>query len=265
MYTDKQLLEEIASKRKTLSQRPVLEAMLTGRFDTRNYRESLQHSARIAESAMEQLKDLSPKEQQKYVEENLGKTLADLTRAWNYGVDHYRFPFDENCVLEVASRVEPEIFNDSKADYRRLTLGVRPGRDASVTPPYPAKIPHEMKKFFENMNSLQEQWAKESSESILDISSWVHLHMVRIHPFEDGNGRTARLMSNLMLVKNNYPPLFIAEGERKTYNKLLDRAVVGFKNRESGLVYEREQISEEEKILYDYFAGKINSAFDEMF
>ena len=52
----------------------------------------------------------------------------------------------------------------------------------------------------------------------------VHAHFERIHPFLDGNGRTGRLLLNLVLVRLGYPPAIIYKRERGTYLKALQRA-----------------------------------------
>lgn len=41
-----------------------------------------------------------------------------------------------------------------------------------------------------------------------------HLKLVDIHPFSDGNGRTSRLLMNLILIKAGYPPVIIMKQER---------------------------------------------------
>ncbi|MBK7407294.1 MAG: Fic family protein [Saprospirales bacterium] len=49
-----------------------------------------------------------------------------------------------------------------------------------------------------------------------------HLRYLTIHPFLDGNGRTARLLTNLVLVSLGYPPFWVAEGgEKDVYNRYL--------------------------------------------
>lgn len=51
-----------------------------------------------------------------------------------------------------------------------------------------------------------------------------HLHLVSIHPFIDGNGRTARLLMNLLLLKDSKLPLIIRPRDRRQYLKIIEKA-----------------------------------------
>jgi len=49
-----------------------------------------------------------------------------------------------------------------------------------------------------------------------------HRELIRIHPFEDGNGRTARIVTNYNLMINNKAPIIIEKEDRKKYFEMLE-------------------------------------------
>ena len=59
------------------------------------------------------------------------------------------------------------------------------------------------------------------------IAAKVHYRLVSIHPFVDGNGRTARLLMNLILLQAGYPPAIIMKEERLKYLNSLEKAQLG--------------------------------------
>ncbi len=64
-----------------------------------------------------------------------------------------------------------------------------------------------------------------NSEPTLETSfdaHWTRLRLAAIHPFSDGNGRTARLLMNLLLVRAGYPPIAIRPVDRKNYLDTLE-------------------------------------------
>lgn len=59
------------------------------------------------------------------------------------------------------------------------------------------------------------------------LASIFHHRFVWIHPFFDGNGRTVRLVMNLLLMRQGYPPAIILKNDRKKYYAALDKANKG--------------------------------------
>ena len=85
---------------------------------------------------------------------------------------------------------------------------------ASHTPPEHFILKTEMENMLFRYNSLD--------GSVYNKIAFLHGEFVRIHPFIDGNGRTARLLVNLELMKLDYPPILIKIADRQEYYSLLD-------------------------------------------
>jgi Fic family protein len=90
---------------------------------------------------------------------------------------------------------------------------------AKIRPPSYLKIFKLMDEYIENIEKLKLQTIKKAS--------FIHHEFVRIHPFIDGNGRVARLLTNFYLIKNGYPPIIIQKEDRKKYYKTLKKADQG--------------------------------------
>lgn len=56
----------------------------------------------------------------------------------------------------------------------------------------------------------------------IEKAAWIHAEFVRIHPFSDGNGRTARLLLNYELMRLGYLPIIIKAENRVEYYEALD-------------------------------------------
>lgn len=75
------------------------------------------------------------------------------------------------------------------------------------------------------------QWYKEEEQKAelhpVVLSALLHYRFVRIHPFDDGNGRLARLLMNYVLIKCNLPPIIIRSADKRNYLFALNQADTG--------------------------------------
>ena len=89
---------------------------------------------------------------------------------------------------------------------------------AKHTPPDALQVPNKMRDLITWLNS------KKNKLNIVELSALLHHRLVHIHPFFDGNGRTARLTMNLFLMQAGYPLVVIMKTDRKKYYDILDKA-----------------------------------------
>lgn len=69
-------------------------------------------------------------------------------------------------------------------------------------------------------------WLQQNKKNhhVVELAALLHYKFVSIHPFWDGNGRTARLIMNVLLMKAGYPLSIILKTDRKKYYRVLERA-----------------------------------------
>ena len=79
-------------------------------------------------------------------------------------------------------------------------------------------------KVHSEMNNLAYEIENNKKFNTIELAAYAHHELVKIHPFIDGNGRTARLLMNLILMRNGYPPIVILNRERKKYFETLEKA-----------------------------------------
>jgi Fic family protein len=77
------------------------------------------------------------------------------------------------------------------------------------------------------MDQLVDLYRKYNEYDPIVQASWLHHRFVRIHPFEYGNGRVARCLTLLILLKHDLAPLVVDRRERGRYLECLDRANEG--------------------------------------
>ncbi|MDG6224921.1 MAG: Fic family protein [Candidatus Thermoplasmatota archaeon] len=149
-----------------------------------------------------------------------GKPLKDHIEARN---GHEAF----GTMMDMATKKERIGHVPVQKLHEAVTRGVLhdPGRyrttnvritGSTITPPPFIKVVKEMDRYFEIVNSSQGH--------PVEVSALIHHGLVRIHPFTDGNGRVARLLMNLHLMSEGYPPIVLRKEDRKRYYLSLRRA-----------------------------------------
>jgi Fic family protein len=146
-----------------------------------------------------------------------GKTLREHLEA----VDHYAAvqwmrtaaaaPPDEATVCELHRRIVARSQPAIGGFYSQLPRRIAGSR---VVFPNPLKIPP-------LMEELGVWLASAPSEPSAAFEA--HFRLAAIHPFSDGNGRTARLLMNLMLIRGGYPPVAVRPEDRKRYLDTLEQ------------------------------------------
>ncbi len=81
---------------------------------------------------------------------------------------------------------------------------------------------HEIRSLMENLI----RWWRDNEKKLhpIELAASIHHKIVFIHPFGDGNGRTARLIMNLILMHHGYPLAVILKNDRKKYYRALSSA-----------------------------------------
>jgi Fic family protein len=89
---------------------------------------------------------------------------------------------------------------------------------SKFTPPLPVEVHLLLVELF--------KWYRKAKQKVhpVELAALVHLRLVTIHPFTDGNGRVSRLMMNMVLAKAGYPMLDIPYEKRSGYYRALERA-----------------------------------------
>ena len=113
-------------------------------------------------------------------------------------------PLSENLICQIHSFILKNINDKEAGKYRHSLVSV-----GGFIAAQPYLIRPQMENLIKKYHSLE-------LHPILK-ASYAHLEFVRIHPFIDGNGRTARLLINLELLKNGYEALNILYNDRMQY------------------------------------------------
>jgi len=95
----------------------------------------------------------------------------------------------------------------------------------------------------------------ENYEPIL-LATEFHYKFVRIHPFDDGNGRAARILMNFILMKFGFPPVIVREDQKEDYLSTLEQADAD--NTDPFVEFISDRLIESQELMLDAIkAGKV--------
>lgn len=104
---------------------------------------------------------------------------------------------------------------------------IRPFSDGMTPPSFPL-VSAELTAWVGEVNELGNDLAAGAPiDSVPERLARLHVEFERIHPFIDGNGRTGRLVINLILIRLGWPPAIILKEQRRRYLRALARADQG--------------------------------------
>lgn len=164
---------------------------------------------------------LTPKEVELLLSENIAprKPLEDVleAKAAERVLDfakNSKDDFDPEFILKLHrlyfTNTKPGIAGRYKTAQNRIM-----GSNFETT--QPEMVITDMKLYFKEYEKLRKELHP------LELAAWCHWKLVRIHPFQDGNGRIARIIMNYVLNKNGYAMIDIKTKERQRYFDALER------------------------------------------
>lgn len=196
---------------------------------------------------------LTRKETQLVIEENLtssSKPLRNYIEAVNHAKTFCKIlELNENAsnlgekdILDIHRTILTGLDNTNAGFYRNCRVRIS-GSDTIL--PNPLKVPELMEDFY---NWLSENMNNEPITAIM-----AHLKFVSIHPFTDGNGRTARLLMNALLLKYGYAPIIVRPTDRKNYLKVIENYQTK-NNEETYIKFMLRILNRSMKIVINMFA-----------
>lgn len=119
----------------------------------------------------------------------------------------------EKDILKIHEIILDKIDKENTGIYRRVPVRIL---GSGVVLPNPRKVQDLMDEFF--------SWLREKEKiHTVELAAEAHYRFVTIHPFIDGNGRTGRLLMNMILMMKGYPPAIIRKNDRLAYIKSLEK------------------------------------------
>lgn len=154
----------------------------------------------------------------------------DLKEAYDYGMQwikkHEAITMDSLIVLasKVMARTGSEYttlggdFSAAKGELRKLNVSAGYGGKSYMA--Y-QKVPAHLAAFCDELNARRKALDAKDVAAIYELSFWAHYELVTIHPWADGNGRTSRLLMNLLQIEFDVLPTKVLKEDKAEYIQAL--------------------------------------------
>lgn len=154
----------------------------------------------------------------------------DLKNAYEYGrewiIKHEDITVDILIALaaKVMARTGSEYnslgghFDSSKGELRKLNVTAGAGGRSYMNW---MKVPQRLEAFCRELNVRRKALDTCNVAEIYDLSFWAHYELVTIHPWADGNGRTSRLLMNLLQMESGVLPTKVLKEDKGDYIQAL--------------------------------------------
>jgi len=154
----------------------------------------------------------------------------DLKNAYDYGREWImqHKPIDIEWLILLASKVMARTggeyhslggdFSAAKGELRKLNVSAGLGGKSYMS--Y-LKVPARLENFCEKLNERRKSVDPTDVAAVYDLSFWAHYELVTIHPWADGNGRTSRLLMNLLQWEFGVLPTRVFKEDKAEYIQAL--------------------------------------------
>ena len=154
----------------------------------------------------------------------------NLKEAYDYGTkwirDHEDITVDWLVYLasKVMARTGSEYkslggdFSAARGELRKLNVTAGAGGKSYM---HYQKVPMKLQAFCEELNKRRKAIDSNDVAAVYDLSFWAHFELVTIHPWADGNGRTCRLLMNLLQMEFGVLPTKVLKEDKAEYIQAL--------------------------------------------
>ncbi len=154
----------------------------------------------------------------------------DLKAAYDFGMQWIKKhePITVDWLITLASKVMARTgseyhsmggdFSAAKGELRKLNVTAGTGGKSYMS--Y-QKVPSRLAAFCEELNKRRQALDLSDVAAIYDLSFWAHYELVTIHPWADGNGRTSRLLMNLLQMEYDVLPTKVLKEDKADYIQAL--------------------------------------------